>query len=191
MELLENIRLKIGNIILKNKLAHSKRKVRYSNMNQVKNIGIVWDASKTEEFASLSKFYQKMHESNIDVKILGYFSGKNLPNQYTAIRFLTCIRKNELNTFYHPVSSETSTFINNHFDILIDINFNKLLPLQYISSLSNAGFKVGLFEPENGNTPFDLMMEIKGPVNVENYLIQVMHYLEMINSGTVKKVDKK
>jgi hypothetical protein len=57
--------------------------------------------------------------------------------------------------------------------------------------LSNAGFKVGLFEPENGNTPFDLMMEIKGPVNVENYLIQVMHYLEMINSGTVKKVDKK
>jgi hypothetical protein len=191
MELLENIRLKIGNIILKNKLAHSKRKVRYSNMNQVKNIGIVWDASKTEEFASLSKFYQKMHESNIDVKILGYFSGKNLPNQYTAIRFLTCIRKNELNTFYYPVSSETSTFINNHFDILIDINFNKLLPLQYISSLSNAGFKVGLFEPENGNTPFDLMMEIKGPVNVENYLIQVMHYLEMINSGTVKKVDKK
>jgi len=191
MELLENIRLKIGNIILKNKLAHSKRKVRYSNMNQVKNIGIVWDASKTEEFASLSKFYKKMHESNIDVKILGYFSGKNLPNQYTAIRFLTCIRKNELNTFYHPVSSETSTFINNRFDILIDINFNKLLPLQYISSLSNAGFKVGLFEPENGNTPFDLMMEIKGPVNVENYLIQVMHYLEMINSGTVKKVDKK
>src|SRR5665647_980327 len=141
MELLENIRLKIGNIILKNKLAHSKRKVRYSNMNQVKNIGIVWDASKTEEFASLSKFYQKMNESNIDVKILGYFSGKNLPNQYTAIRFLTCIRKNELNTFYLPVSSETSTFINNHFDILIDINFNKLLPLQYISSLSNAGFK--------------------------------------------------
>jgi len=191
MELFENIRIKIGNIILKNKLVHAKRKVHYSNMNQVKNIGIVWDASKTEEFASLSKFYQKMQESHIDVKILGYFSGKNLPNQYTAIRYLTCIKKNELNTFYHPVSSETNTFLNNHFDILIDINFNKLLPLQYISSLSNAGFKVGLFESENGNTPFDMMMEIKSPVNVDNYLIQVMHYLEMINSGTVKKVDKK
>ena len=191
MELFENIRIKIGNTFLKNKLAHTKRKVQYSNMSQVKKIGIVWDASRTDEFASLSKFYQKMHESKINVNILGYFSGKNLPNQYTAIRFLTCIRKNELNAFYHPVSSETNTFINNHFDILIDINFNKLLPLRYISSLSNASLKVGLFEPENGNTPFDLMLEIKGPVNVDNYLTQVMHYLEMINSGTVKKVDKK
>jgi hypothetical protein len=59
------------------------------------------------------------------------------------------------------------------------------LPLQYISSLSNAGFKVGLFDSETIDTPFDLMMDLKGPVNVEDYLNHVVHYLEMINSGTV------
>jgi len=182
MELFINIRLKIGNAILKNKVAKMKRKTYYSNMSQVKKIGILWDASKTEDFACLSKFYQKMHESKIDVKILGYFSGKNLPNQYTAIRFLTCIRKEELNFFYHPVSTETKTFISNRFDVLIDINFKRLLPLHYISSLSNAGFKVGLFESESRNSPFDLMMELKSPVNVEDYLNHVIHYLEMINS---------
>jgi hypothetical protein len=182
MELFINIRLKIGNAILKNKVAKMKRKTYYSNMSQVKKIGILWDASKTEDFACLSKFYQKMHESKIDVKILGYFSGKNLPNQYTAIRFLTCIRKEELNFFYHPVSTETKTFISNRFDVLIDINFKRLLPLHYISSLSNAGFKVGLFESDTRNSPFDLMMELKSPVNVEDYLNHVMHYLEMINS---------
>src|SRR5450759_4107081 len=182
MELFINIRLKIGNAILKNKVAKMKRKTYYSNMSQVKKIGILWDASKTEDFACLSKFYQKMHESKIDVKILGYFSGKNLPNQYTAIRFLTCIRKEELNLFYHPVSTETKTFISNRFDVLIDINFKRLLPLHYISSLSNAGFKVGLFESDTRNSPFDLMMELKSPVNVEDYLNHVMHYLEMINS---------
>lgn len=182
MELFINIRLKIGNAILKNKVAKMKRKTYYSNMSHVKKIGILWDASKTEDFACLSKFYQKMHESKIDVKILGYFSGKNLPNQYTAIRFLTCIRKEELNFFYHPVSTETNTFIRNRFDVLIDINFKRLLPLHYISSLSNAGFKVGLFESESRNSPFDLMMELKSPVNVEDYLNHVIHYLEMINS---------
>ena len=126
-----------------------------------------------------------MHESKTDVKILGYFSGKNLPNQYTAIRYLSCYQKKELNIFYQPVSPETNTFVSKRFDVLIDINFKKLLPLQYISSLSNAGFKVGLFESETRNSPFDLMMELKSPVNVEDYLNQVMHYLEMINSGTV------
>jgi hypothetical protein len=190
MELFKNIRLKIGKVILTKKMAGTKRKVYYSNFGLVKNIGVVWDASKTDDFTSLSRFYQKMHERNIEVKILGYFPGKNLPDQYTAIRYLTCIRKKEINFFYHPVSSETNVFISNRFDILIDINFKELFPLQYITSLSNAAFKVGLFEYGTVDTPFDLMMEIKNPVDVDNYLIQVIQYLEMINSGTIKTVDK-
>jgi hypothetical protein len=189
MELFKNIRLKIGNAILTKKMAGTKRIVYYSSFSMVKTIGIVWDASRPEDFGSLSKFCQKMHVRNIDVKIISYFPGKNLPDQYTAITYLTCIRKKEINFFYHPVSSETNIFISNRFDILIDINFRKLLPLKYISSLSNAAFKVGLFESEAGETPFDLMMEIKKPVDVENYLIQVIEYLEMINSGTVKTVN--
>jgi hypothetical protein len=95
-----------------------------------------------------------------------------------------------LNIFYHPVSAESNSFINKRFDVLIDLNFTKLLPLHYISSLSHAGLKVGIFEPETKNPPYDLMMELKKPVNIEDYLNQVMHYLGMINSGTVQKVDK-
>jgi hypothetical protein len=185
MELFKQIRLKIGDVILRNKMAGKKRKAHYSNINQVKNIGIVWDASKIDDFACLSRFYQKMHENKTDVKILGYFDGNNLPNQFTAVRYLSIVKKEELNFFYHPVSSDTHTFVDNRFDVLIDINFKKLLPLQYISSLSNAGFKVGLFDSETIDTPFDLMMDLKGPVGVEDYLNQVVHYLEMINSGTV------
>jgi hypothetical protein len=188
MELFRNIRLKIGDAILRNKMAGTKRKKHFSNINEVTKIGIVWDATKTDEFACLSRFFQKMHEKKTDVKILGYYSGKNLPNQYTAIRYLSVIKNDELNFFYHPVSRETIAFINNRFDILIDLNFKKLLPLQYISSLSNAGLKIGLFEPETGSTPFDMMMELKNPVNIEEYLNQVVHYLGMINAGTVQKV---
>ncbi len=188
MELFKNIRLKIGKSVLEKKLGRTTRKMSFSNFGLARNIGIVWDASNPDEFSCLSKFYQKMHERNIEVSILGYFPGKELPDQYTAIRYLTCIRKKELSFFYLPSSSETGTFIDKRFDILIDINFKKLLPLNYISSLSNAGFKVGLFDSETVDTPFDLMMEMKNPVNVDNYLIQVMQYLEMINSGAVKTV---
>lgn len=189
MELFIKIRLKIGDAILRNKVARTKRKTSYSNIGEVKNIGIVWDASKTDDFACLSRFYQKMNENNTDVKIMGYFPGKDLPNQYTAIRYLSILKREELNLFYHPVSAESDSFVSKRFDVLIDLNFKKLLPLQYIASLSNAGLKVGLLEPDARNTPYDLMMELKSPVNVQDYLDQVIHYLGMINSGTVKKVD--
>ena len=183
MELFKNLRLNIGKSIFEKKEARAKRKVFYSNFSMTKSIGIVWDASLISDFPALSRFYQKMHEKNIEVKILGYFPGKELPNQYTAVRYLTCLRKADLNFFYHPVSSEADSFIKDKYDILIDINFKKLFPLQIISSLSNAYFKVGLFNSGTSTDIFDLMMEISNPVDVENYLNQIIHYLQMINSG--------
>ena len=191
MELFKKIRLNIGKNILSKKVANLKKKVYYSNFSQVKSIGIVWDASRPIEFASLTKFYQKMHELKIEVKIYGYYPGKNLPDQYTAIRYLTCIKKDEINFFYCPVSSETRKFINNPFDILIDINFEKRFPLKYVTTLSNARFKIGLFDHEPSHSPFDLMMEIKNPVDIGLYLSQIICYLEMIKDKTVKTTDKK
>jgi hypothetical protein len=156
----------------------------------VRKIGIVWDASNVSEFLLLSRFFQKMHDRNIEVKILGYFPEKNLPDQYTAVRYLTCIRKTDLSFFYIPSSSDIKKFVTNHFDILIDINFKKLFPLQYISSLSDAAFKVGLFEPKSNDNLYDLMMEIKNPVDTDNFLNQIIQYLEMINAGTKETAGK-
>lgn len=182
MEIFRNIRLKIASVLLKKRVSRSSRKMIYNNFREVKTIGIVWNASKPDEFQSLARFHQKMMERNINVKIIGYYQGKNLPDQFTAIRYLTCLRNSEKNFFYIPESAEALSFINNNFDILIDINFEKLFTLFYITVLSKAAFKVGLSEVEADNTPFDLMMEIKKPVNVEEYLKQVIQYLEMINS---------
>ena len=168
--------------MLRNRAAKSTRKRVYNNFSQIKNIGIVWDASKNAEFQSLAKFHQQMHERGIDVHIIGYYDGKILPNQYTAIRYLSCIRRSELNLFYIPISSETNTFIDKKIDVLIDINFEKVFTLRYITILSKALFKVGLSEPDTYSSPFDMVMEIKKPVSIDNYLKQVIQYLEMMNS---------
>jgi hypothetical protein len=186
MEVFKNIRLKIGESMLGTKLERTSRKVFYSNFSKVKSIGIVWDASKTSDFPALTRFFQKMHERNIEVKIIAYFPGKELPDQYTAIRYLTCFKRTDLNFFYTPDSFETDSYIRNKFDVLIDLNFNKLFPLKYITSLSNSAFKVGIVETEYSEKIFDLMMEVKTPVDMEIYLNQILHYLEMINSGTDK-----
>jgi HSP90 family molecular chaperone len=190
MELFKNIRLKIGQAILSKKMAKTKRKVFYSNFSQIRKIGIVWDATNTTDFSSLSRFYQKMHEKNIEVSILGYFQGNELPDKYTALRYLTCLKKKELNYFYIPLSTEATSFIQNRFDVLIDVNFNKIFTLNYLTILSESAFKVGLFESDKIDSPFDLMIEIKSPVSTENYLDQVVHYLDMIEAEAISG-DKK
>jgi hypothetical protein len=190
MELMKNVRLKIGNSILEKKLDKISRKVCYTNIDQVKKIGIVWDASYVNDFTCLSKFYQRMNERNIEVRIIGYFPGNKLPDEYTALRYMNCFRRNEVSFFYLPSSSECESFIREHFDVLIDLNFKNSLPLKYITSLSNAGLKVGLFESEKNGRNYDLMMDLSKPVNVDMYLDQVLLYLEMINSGQSEKIHK-
>ncbi|MFO7620448.1 MAG: hypothetical protein R6W81_04185 [Bacteroidales bacterium] len=188
MELFRRIRLKAGRYVLSRRLSRANRKVSYTSINHVKNILVVWDASKPEDFASLSKFYLRMQERGINVDILGYYPGDSLPDQYTAIRYFTCIRRNELNYYYFPVLPEAEKLIKTPYDVLIDINFEQLLPLLYISELSEAHFKAGLSDSQPEKSPFDLLMNINKPVSIDNYLTQVMHYLEMINSGTEEKV---
>ena len=188
MEILENIRLKLGRFILTRKVSSMQRKKFYSNISTVRKIGIVWDASKIAEFSILSRFYQKMHERGINVMILGYFPGKDLPDQYTAQRYLSIVRRNELNLLYMPVSKESKDFIAEKYDVLININIGKVFPLQYILEMSQAGFKVGLYESSDKESPCDMMMDIRPPVNIDNYLNEVIEYLEMINAEKSKIV---
>lgn len=191
MELFGEFRQKVGVYILDRKGSRSKRKVQYSNIESIKKIGIVWDATNNHEFSILSKFYQKMNDKNIKVKILGFYPGKELPDNITAIKYLSCIRKPELDFFYKPIFSvEAATFIKTRFDVLIDINFDKKFPLYYVSTLSTANFKVGLWDSRIRNPIFDLMIEIQRPVNIDDYLAHVMHYLEMIKSGSSENPEK-
>jgi hypothetical protein len=187
MELFKNIRLNTGKSILRKKLARMKRTKFKGNISTARTIGIVWDAINPDDFTILSQLHQKMHQKNIEVKIIGYFPGKNLPDRCTAIRYLTCLKKQDINFFYRPVSTEANSFISTKFDILIDINFQKLFPLVYISTISAAGFKVGLYDAENENTIYDLMIELKKSTDINTYLNQILYYLEMINTGTNKK----
>lgn len=187
MEFLRSLRVRAGRSTLSAKMARITRKPCFLNFYHIKTIGIVWDASNPEDFGILSKFNQKMAEMNREVKIFGYFPGKEFPDKYTAIRFFTCLKRKEVNFFYCPVHPDTEAFIKTKFDVLIDLNFKKHFPLVYVSSLSQAGLKVGLADSQPMASPFDLMISMKSPVNVEKYIEQVLYYLDMINSETAKK----
>ncbi len=187
MEMFKNFRLARGRTILKRKLSRLRRSKFRGNILTAKKIGLVWDAANPDEFQVLSAFHQKMQERNIDLSIIGYYPGKELPDKITAIRYMVCLKQQDINYTYRPISAEASDFINTKFDILIDTNFRDVFPLKYISSLSEAGLKVGIYSDGGELNPFDLMIEINNTTSLNNYLDQVVHYLEMINTNQTKQ----
>jgi hypothetical protein len=190
MEILGKTRLVIGKYALRKRMKNLKKPQNKGNLGNAKKIGIVWDTLNSEDFYALSQFHLKMAERKIDVKIIGYYPGKILPDKFTAIRYLLCLKPEDIDLYYKPVSKEAVDFIKTRFDILIDANFKNTFTLEYITTLSQAVLKVGIFDNGYDNQPFDLMIEVDRTTDINLYLSQVVHYLEMINTGTNKSKEK-
>ncbi|MDT8400889.1 MAG: hypothetical protein RQ743_04270 [Bacteroidales bacterium] len=182
MELCKGTRQLIGRIILKQRHKRIRRHKKFNNLHNAHKIGIVWDGSNTDDFEAISAFYQDMLKINIQVDIVCYYPKTVLPDKYTAIRYLTCIKKTDLNIFFIPASDDVDEFINTPYEILIDINNNNHFPLRFISLLSRAEFKVG---PESSEykDKLDMTINIDKKNDLVYYLQQVKYYLEMINTS--------
>ena len=85
----------------------------------------------------------------------------------------------DLNYYAFPNNIIVRNFINESFDILIDLTANRVVPLKLILCFSKSSFKVGSFSNENKKF-YDLMIETD-PSNYLEYVEHVFNYLKIFN----------
>ena len=90
---------------------------------------------------------------------MGYVDSKKLIDHYLYRKGFDFFCKNDLNWYYKPVSSQTEQFINEPFDILINLSLDYQFPIHYISSASKASFKTGRYSATD--TSLDFMIDIE------------------------------
>lgn len=183
MELFRSLRIRAGSNILRKKSLKVKRKRDFVNLKKAARIGIVWDIIKNDDLAAISDFILKMNERGIKVDIIGFFHGKQLPDNLTALRYITCLKREDLSFLYRPKTVEADRFINSAFDILIEISFRDCLPVRYLSTLTPARCRVCCDTGDDQNRNFaDIMISTGKNRDVREYLNQVVTYLEIINN---------
>jgi hypothetical protein len=182
MELFGSLRQKAGRMILRNRLASVRRLQHGFDIDKVKKVGILWDATFENDFQHLAALNRQLSEMDKSVEVLTWVPGKSVPDRLTGLSYMKFLRKGDLNWSFIPASVDAREFINTKFDLIIDINPSSLFQLLYIVSLSSAPMKVGpdiSGEPEK--TPYDLMIKTSRPFSIALYLEQTMHYLAMIS----------
>ena len=78
MELLENVKRKIGNWVFQRELTNNKRVKEVCNLNDARSIGILYDATNEEDIIEIQPFVSYFFNLKKDVKALGYVNKKNL-----------------------------------------------------------------------------------------------------------------
>ncbi|MCU0377017.1 MAG: hypothetical protein MUC78_02055 [Bacteroidales bacterium] len=183
MELFGKLRLRAGRMILRRQTATVRRLKQGFDMDRVKRVGILWDASVENDFQYLANLNRQMVDLGKSVEVLAWIPGKSVPDRLTGLTYMKFLKREDLNWAYIPHSKDARGFIDTRFDLLIDINPSSLFCLEYIVSLSVAPMKVG---PDHSsdpvNAPYDLMIQAGKPFSIGTFLQQALHYLSLISN---------
>ncbi len=145
------------------------------NLEKAQDIGILFDASDPERVALISQFAESLKRENKRTVLLGYY---DQAKQAINFNFGYFNRKN-LNWHLEPTGDAVVEFMDRPFDILINVYTNENLPLEYVSAMSRASFRIGPYA-RNKTHAYDFMVDLKGEDNLPMLITQFRHYLQML-----------
>ena len=179
----KNIRIAAGKYLLKAEAEHVRRVKTAFNMFDAKTFVILFEGSKMEDVELVKKYVNYLKEMKKKVRVIGFFNTEYPPDfTYSKLDYEFFSIK-ELNWHMRPAGTFVRAFLEEEFDVLIDLNVDDHFPLTYLSTLSNAHFKVGKFSREN-QKELDLLIDITKGKTFKYLLQQVDIYLQMINKKT-------
>jgi hypothetical protein len=188
VKLIDNIKRNTGLKALSKSLKTVKRNKYVHNLvtaRKIAIVGLVNTSKDSDEIISLQKF---LAEKNIQVEVLLYYPGKEIPQQLLLRKGINIFNRNEINWYGKPLIPFVEQFNSVEYDILIDLSLDEVFPLRWISTLSRAKFKVGSLS-YTGN-PYELIITVDNKKEIAYLAEQVIHYLNLLNNRFAQEKDE-
>jgi hypothetical protein len=168
---------KIANRRLNSKLSLVFRDKKVFNLDTAKRAGILWEFDQKEAFDRLAS---ELRDAELQVEGLCYFKSKKavIPEQINGFT------RKMTNWFEIPKHDLVEKFINQKYDILIDLSGQQFFPLVYVTALSAAAFKIG-YSGSSINY-FDLNIEFGILPDSGQLAEQILYYLKRLNKTTIE-----
>ncbi len=175
--MLKRLKHKLHHYALRNKLKSLQQLHKSVPMHDIKSIGILFDADEPQNELIVKKLMHQLQQKNIKVEVLGYIP--KLPKNRGAVIFDYFTNK-DLSWHLVPQQSILNGYAEKHFDVLLNLYTKEILPLEYISTLSKATFRIGRYIAEK-DFYCDMMISLKEKDTLESFIQQTLHYLNQIN----------
>lgn len=171
------LKSKIANRILDSKLSSVVREKKVFNLDSAQTAGILWEIDQKDTFELVEK---ELKKAGIKTNGLCYSHSKKIviPDE---IKGFTRKHSNWSEIPKHDLAED---FIQQKFDILIDLTGQKYFQMIYVTALSVAAFKIG-YAGKAANY-FDLNIEFKDQPEPEQLASQIIYYLKRINKTTIE-----
>jgi len=119
----------VGNAIFLKQVSQPRKHKQVISFEQAKKIGMLYDATNEQDYEMVKQYIKGIRSDHKEVFALGYVDKKQLPVSQFAQLGLDFFTKKDLRWNMIPDSLEIRNFINEQFDILINLNEGNCFPL--------------------------------------------------------------
>ena len=157
--------------------AQPNRKVRFQFAGR-NDYGLLVDAGDPEHRKAVTDFAERLRKDGNTVRILGFVDGRN---DAIKLSFDVFTAADLAKLSGVPQSPVVDSFLNHTFDVLINFSIHRAhKPLEYISAVSKAHFRIGPWYPHLRHNPFDLCLDAGPQVPLKAWIDELIHTLRKI-----------
>ncbi len=164
---------------VKRKVAKLKRKKATVNFKTAKTALILIDGLAAEDNEHIFKFITFLRENNIEITQLFFYNIKEKVDSKTTDHSFHFSRK-DTDLTGKPKGQVINFLLQKEFDLLFDMSIEKYFFLNYITALSRAKLKIGLYS--DALLYFDLMINMGEDVSMGNYIKELKFYLQNLKT---------
>ena len=171
----------VSNMVFRQRLCLQQKQTQVVSFNDAKKIGMLYDATEESDYEIVKQYVKLLRGDHQEVLALGYVDRKELSrNQFSQLG-LDFFTKKNLKWDMIPDSLEVKNFIKEPFDILINLNEGNCFPLNYITAMSKARFRIGRYN-KNHIHNFDMMIDAGNSTSLSNFIKEADRYLRIITN---------
>jgi len=174
-----DIRIYFGKQALRTEMLKAKRLKKAINLSDATTIGLIYQLDSEEEYNRVSEFTKKLQEQGKKVQVIGLYNINRIPVFYIPKLSYDLLLPKNLDLFFRPRDPFVNRFMDEPFDILIDLSSPDNFPLQYIACLSKASFKIGRMIDDR-KLPYDLMIDTGPEIDSQELIDQIVHYTNVV-----------
>lgn len=145
------------------------------NLQDAKRIAILFNGTKVKNIKLVKHFITKFAKGKQMVTVLGYVDRDHKSFDHMSVLHFDFFSKRELSWYGKPKGMVIRNFLNEEFDILIDLSLKDFYPLKYLSVASKAKYKVGRYREDI--SIFDLSIDYKDNRNLAVLIDKISQHL--------------
>lgn len=158
-----------------NRFRLNARETEAIQLNDARRVAILFDASEVQNIKPVKKLVSLLVSNGHKVTALGYVDLPYKSFEHMSVLHLDYFDKNQLNWYGKPKGMVIDNFLEDEYDILLDLSTKSHYPLTYLSLALSARYKVGRFRKDI--SIFDLEIKIKQSQCIKSLIKKVSHCL--------------